>query len=78
MECWLNDPLFNISMGGSTQNMPWRDLLVARYGIEGVGFSADKVMEIRRGGGLEFELGIMVQAFAIVEADRRAKAKKGK
>ncbi|KFX92153.1 hypothetical protein O988_07397 [Pseudogymnoascus sp. VKM F-3808] len=78
MECWLNDPLFNISMGGSTQNMPWRDLLVARYGIEGVGFSADKVMEIRRGGGLEFELGIMVQAFAIVEADRRAKAKRGK
>jgi hypothetical protein len=36
------------------------------------------VMEIRRGGGLEFELGIMVQAFAIVEADRRAKAKRGK
>lgn len=50
-------------------------MLLARYGIQGVGFSADRVLEVRRGGGMEFELGVVVQAFAILEAERRRKAK---
>lgn len=78
LELWLREPLFGISAGGAPGTMPWRDMLLARYGVEGVGFSADRVLEVRRGGGIEFELGVVVQAFAILEMDRRKKAKKAK
>lgn len=72
----MRDPLFGISAGAPQSMMP-REMLLARYGIEGVGFVADRVLEIRRGGGMEFELVVLVQAFAILEADRRKKARKG-
>ncbi|OBT73091.1 hypothetical protein VF21_07605 [Pseudogymnoascus sp. 05NY08] len=77
LELWMRDPLFGISAGGGTQTTMPREMLLARYGIEGVGFIADRVLEIRRGGGMEFELVVLVQAFAILEADRRKKARKG-
>ncbi|OBT39483.1 hypothetical protein VE00_10121 [Pseudogymnoascus sp. WSF 3629] len=76
LELWMRDPLFGISAGAAQTTVP-RELLLARYGIEGVGFIADRVLEIRRGGGMEFELVVLVQAFAILEADRRKKARKG-
>ncbi|OBT65013.1 hypothetical protein VE03_05278 [Pseudogymnoascus sp. 23342-1-I1] len=76
LELWLQEPLF--AAGATYETAEPRNMLLARYGITGMGFTADRVMEIRRGGGREFELGIVVQAFAVLEADRRRKAKKGK
>ncbi|OBT99666.1 hypothetical protein VE01_02165 [Pseudogymnoascus verrucosus] len=51
---------------------------LARYGMTGPGFRADMVFDILRGGGIEFELGIVMQVFVKLEADRRKLEKKGK
>lgn len=66
-------------------------LVLGRYGMSGPGrygtsgpsgsrFMVDMVFEILRGGGLEYELGVVVQGFARIESDRRRNAKnyKGK
>ncbi|OBT60424.1 hypothetical protein VE03_10284 [Pseudogymnoascus sp. 23342-1-I1] len=55
------------------------DTVLARYGMMGRGrFSADMVFEVLRGGGLEFELAVVMQVFTKLEADRRRNAKKAK
>ncbi|KAL5345435.1 hypothetical protein ACLOAV_009807 [Pseudogymnoascus australis] len=77
LELWLQEPLFESSAEAASTTQS-RDLLLARYGIGGMGFTADQMLEIRRGGGREFELGVLVQAFAVSEIDRRRKAKNGK
>ncbi|KFY43652.1 hypothetical protein V494_01857 [Pseudogymnoascus sp. VKM F-4513 (FW-928)] len=75
LELYLREPLFGKWYNESDSP---RDQLLARFGIHGMAFSSDRVIEIRRGGGLEFELGVLVQAFAVSEAERRKKLKKGK
>ncbi|OBT85758.1 hypothetical protein VE02_05812 [Pseudogymnoascus sp. 03VT05] len=69
LKCTLMGSLFGWSGDG---------LVLARYGMVGPGFRADMVFDILRGGGIEFELGVVVQAFARLESDRRKIAKKGK
>ncbi|KFY33475.1 hypothetical protein V495_08300, partial [Pseudogymnoascus sp. VKM F-4514 (FW-929)] len=69
LTCTLMGSLF----GYSEENM-----VLGRYGITGPKFSADMVFEVMRGGGIEMELGIVVQAFARLESDRRRSLKKWK
>jgi hypothetical protein len=57
-------------LNSAVTTLPEGEYLVARYG--------DGVLQLRRGGGLEFELGVLVQAFAILEWERRESERKKK
>ncbi|KFY63887.1 hypothetical protein V496_03595, partial [Pseudogymnoascus sp. VKM F-4515 (FW-2607)] len=65
------------SIIGSLFGIPEEDMVLARYGMLGRS-GADMVLQVARGGGIEFELGIVMQLFVRLELDRRRNAKKGK
>ncbi|KAF4627501.1 hypothetical protein G7Y89_g10649 [Cudoniella acicularis] len=66
VELWLSD---------KTQYAPegWdRGQLFARYyGSKGTRFIGKCILEIRRGGGLEFELGVVVGVLAVLQLSQR-------
>lgn len=55
---------------------PEDESLVASYGFQGPGLVAEGVLQLRRGGGLEFELAVVVQAFTVMELERKRNPKK--
>ncbi|KFY13148.1 hypothetical protein V492_03458, partial [Pseudogymnoascus sp. VKM F-4246] len=67
------------TMAGGLFGYENESLRLARYGLSGPGgFKAETVFEILRGGGFECELGIVIQTFTHIEAERRKALKKGK
>jgi len=71
VQLWLKDPL----PYSTSQGMLERGQLFAQYFAKPTRLHEKGVLEIRRGGGLQFEFGVVVGMLAVLELAQREQRK---